>query len=89
MHQGAISIDAADIPDLVSALKVTVTFWVSYIKTLHPNQSIEKHMVYKCVLTVLAMLKPYLNETDRQEMRALQQHYADLAEQSQGADRTE
>lgn len=76
---GVITIDSNDILDFVHAIKVTATFWISYIKTQQPNTTIEKPMIYKGVLTVLLMLKPYLNEAEQEGFKLLRQHYADLA----------
>lgn len=76
---GIVNIDAEDIPEFIHALKLTVTFWISYLKTLQPNKKIEKPMVYRGVLTVLLMFKPYLNDSDKEGIKALQQHYSELA----------
>jgi AcrR family transcriptional regulator len=78
--KGALNIDLADITDFVHTLKLTVTFWISYLKTLQPNSKIEKPMVYRGVLTVLLMFKPYMNEADKEGIKDLQQHYSTLAE---------
>jgi AcrR family transcriptional regulator len=79
-ESGKLNIDEEDIPELVNAIKVTATFWISYIKTQQPNTTIDKSMVYKGVLTVLLLIKPYLNNDDREDIKTLQQHYTSLAE---------
>ncbi|MFT4928720.1 MAG: AcrR family transcriptional regulator [Phenylobacterium sp.] len=78
--KGQMNIDEDDISDFIHSLKLTVTFWISYVKTLNPNSKVEKPMVYKGVLNVLLMFKPYLNDTDKKGIKALQQHYAQLAD---------
>jgi hypothetical protein len=77
-RQGILNIDDTDIPEFVHALKLTVTFWVSYLKTQQPNAKIEKSMVYRGVLTVLLMFKPYMSTENKEGIKALQQHYVDL-----------
>ncbi|NQZ06749.1 MAG: TetR/AcrR family transcriptional regulator [Algicola sp.] len=77
---GVLNIEDEDISDLVNGIKVTVIFWVSYVKTQNPNTKIEKSMVYQGVMTVLAMLKPYLNDADKAGFKALREHYESLAE---------
>jgi AcrR family transcriptional regulator len=79
-NNGVLNIEDEDIPDFVTGLKVTVIFWVSYIKTQNPNIKIEKSMVYQGVMTVLAMLKPYLNDADKAGFKLLKAHYESLAE---------
>jgi AcrR family transcriptional regulator len=79
-NNGVLNIEDEDIPDFVNGLKVTVIFWVSYIKTQNPNKKIEKSMVYQGVMTVLVMLKPYLNDADKAGFKALKEHYESLAE---------
>ncbi|MCJ8272052.1 MAG: TetR/AcrR family transcriptional regulator [Psychrosphaera sp.] len=79
-NNGVLNIEDEDIPDFVNGLKVTVIFWVSYIKTQNPNTKIERSMVYQGVMTVLAMLKPYLNDADKAGFKALKEHYESLAE---------
>lgn len=90
-----LNIPERDVADFVNGIKLTITFWISYLKTqptitqcdqdivkvYKPKLSdkIEKPLIYKGVLTVLLLLKPYMNEHDRQGLEDLQQHYAQLA----------
>jgi AcrR family transcriptional regulator len=92
---GVLNIPTEDIADFVNAIKVTVTFWISYLKTQpmitqcdelvvkvnRPTMTgkLEKPMIYKGVLTVLLLLKPYLSAEDQAGFKALQQHYGQLA----------
>ena len=92
---GVLTIPQEDIADFVNALKMTGTFWISYIKTQpvitsceetvarieKPEEGgkIDKAMVYKGVGAVLLVLKPYLSVEDQQGILQLQRHYNDLA----------
>lgn len=78
-RQDILTIDDADIEGFVHGLKLTVTFWISYVKIQQPNAKIEKAVIYRGVLTVLLMFKPYMNAANKEGFKALQQHYVDLA----------
>lgn len=90
-RSGVLNIPTEDIADFIHGIKVTVTFWISYLK-IQPVakdlsqgevgllSKIEKPMLYKGVLTVLLMLKPYLSGENKQAIEALQQHYSELAQ---------
>ncbi len=78
--KGLLSIDEADIPEFIHSLRLTTTFWISYLKIQQPDSKIEKPMVYRGVLTVLLMFKPYMNEANKEGIKALQQHYTLLSE---------
>lgn len=79
--KGVLTIDDEDVPDLVNSLKINTIFWITYLKTLNPNTKIEKAMIYQGVLTVIAMLKPYVQgEREKERILALRKHYVMLAE---------
>lgn len=78
--KGVLNIDDEDITEFVNSLKINIIFWISYLKTQNPNTKIEKGMIYQGILTVLSMLKPYLDPQDKERMKTLQQHYARLAQ---------
>lgn len=94
-NAGVLTIPQEDIADFVNALKMTGTFWISYIKTQpvitsceenvakiekpEAGGKIDKAMVYKGVGAVLLVLKPYLSLEDQQGILTLQRHYNDLA----------
>lgn len=79
--KGVLNIEDEDISDFSNSLKINVIFWISYLKIQHPNAKVKKGMIYQGVLTVLSLLKPYLNTSDKGRIKALQQHYMQLSQQ--------
>ncbi len=75
-----VEIDDEDIPGFANALKLTVTFWVSYLKVQAPNVTINKSKAYEGVLMILLQFKPYINAAALGEIKRLKEHYEALVE---------
>lgn len=78
-QSGVIQIDDEDITDLAHSIKLLVTFWISYLKTQSPDKNIDQASVYKGVLKVLLMFKPYATEQAIPRINRLREHYEALA----------
>jgi len=78
-QSGVIQIDDEDINDLAHSIKLLVTFWISYLKTQSPDKNIDQASVYKGVLKVLLMFKPYATEQAIPRINRLREHYEALA----------
>ena len=78
-QSNVIKIDDEDITDLAHSIKLLVTFWISYLKTQSPDKNIDQASVYKGVLKVLLMFKPYATEQAIPRINRLREHYEALA----------
>lgn len=76
---GVIKIDDSDIRDVAHNIKLLVTFWISYLKTQAPDAVVNKANLYRGVLKVLLLFKPYATAEALPDINKLQQHYVELA----------
>lgn len=76
---GVINIDEHDIRDVAHNIKLLVTFWISYLKTQAPEAAVNKANLYRGVLKVLLLFKPYATAQALPDINTLQQHYVLLA----------
>ncbi|EIW88827.1 TetR family transcriptional regulator [Alishewanella agri BL06] len=76
--QGVIAVDEADIRDLAHNIKLLVTFWISYLKTQAPQAEVNQANLYRGVLKVLLLFKPYATAAARADMLQLQHYYSQL-----------
>lgn len=76
---GVINIDEHDIRDVAHNIKLLVTFWISYLKTQAPEAAVNKANLYRGVLKVLLLFKPYATVHALPDINTLQQHYIALA----------
>ncbi|MCB5225304.1 TetR/AcrR family transcriptional regulator [Alishewanella sp. 16-MA] len=74
-----IAIEPNDIRDVAHNIKLLVSFWISYLKTQAPLAAVNKANLYRGVLKVLLLFKPYATAEALPDFRKLQQHYTDLA----------
>ena len=74
-----ISIDEADIANFAHTIKLVVTFWISYLKTQAPQNTMNKEQAYLGVLKVLLLFKPYATAQALPRIDKLQQHYQQLS----------
>ena len=74
-----IAIEPSDIRDVAHNIKLLVSFWISYLKTQAPLAAVNKANLYRGVLKVLLLFKPYATTAALPDFRKLQQHYTDLA----------
>ena len=79
---GVIAIEDEDIRDFAHSIKLLVTFWISYLKTQQPDSPIDQASVYRGVLKVVLLFKPYATAHALPRIQRLQQHYESLAKQS-------
>lgn len=77
--QGVIAVEDNDIRDLAHNIKLLVTFWVSYLKTQAPQAEVSQANLYRGVLKVLLLFKPYATAQAMPDILQLQQHYSQLA----------
>ncbi len=76
---GVVNIPGEDRDELVQSMKLVVTFWISYQMTQSGQREITKPILYKGVLQVLSLMKPYISEDGRTDFLQLSQHYRELA----------
>lgn len=68
-----------DLPDLGQTIKMVVTFWIAYQIAQSPGTRVTKPLLYKGVLRVLFILRPYLHPEVKPQIQKLEQHYRELA----------
>ncbi|ALP43171.1 TetR/AcrR family transcriptional regulator [Aeromonas schubertii] len=76
---GLLLVSEEDMPDLGQTIKMVVTFWIAYQIAQAPGTRITKPLLYKGVLKVLFILRPYLRDEVRPQIAGLEQHYRELA----------
>lgn len=74
-----IAIDEGDISGLAHTIKMTVSFWVSYLETQCPGLPLGKPHAYWGVIKVLLLVKPFATPASQPSFERLQQHYHQLA----------
>ncbi|MCC5825110.1 TetR/AcrR family transcriptional regulator [Alkalimonas sp.] len=80
---GVIEMPEQETGEFAHTIKLVVTFWISYLKTQAPEQTIDQASVYQGVLKVLLLFKPYASPAAMPRILQLQQHYQRLARQSE------
>ncbi|MBE0365159.1 hypothetical protein PULV_a1908 [Pseudoalteromonas ulvae UL12] len=75
-----IDIEEEDILDLAHSIKIMVSFWTPYLKIHKFDSSLLKTDIYKGLLKVLLLFKPYSYGTGKDKIAKLQQHYQELAQ---------
>ncbi|WP_018693848.1 TetR/AcrR family transcriptional regulator [Algicola sagamiensis] len=74
-----IQIDEEDILDFAHTIKLTVTFWVSYIRTQDPHATINQATIYQGVQKVLLLFKPYVTIEAKARIQEFEKRFAALA----------
>jgi hypothetical protein len=68
-----------DLPDLGQTIKMVVTFWIAYQIAQAPGTRVTKALLYKGILRILFLLRPYLRAGMRSQIESLEAHYRALA----------
>ncbi|ATC95863.1 TetR/AcrR family transcriptional regulator [Pseudoalteromonas tunicata] len=76
---GIIEIDEGDIPQFAHTIKIMVSFWTPYLKIHKFDSDLVKTDIYKGLVKVLLLFKPYSYGEGLDKISQLQQHYQQLA----------
>ena len=77
---GVINMDNTDIDDLANIIKQQVTFWISYSKTSSEESEITEPLLYKGLMKVLLLFKPYVTAEYKEAVAEISARYKALAE---------
>ncbi len=75
---GVLNMADEEMHDMAHTIKMLVTFWVSYVKSQHADQTIDQAAVYRGVLKVLLLFKAFATEQYQPKLEQLRQHYEAL-----------
>ena len=77
---GVINMDNTDIDDLANIIKQQVTFWISYSKTSSEDSEITEPLLYKGLMKVLLLFKPYVTDQYKDAVADISAKYKALSE---------
>ncbi|NVK25041.1 MAG: TetR/AcrR family transcriptional regulator [Gammaproteobacteria bacterium] len=72
---GVINMDNSDIDDLANIIKQQVTFWISYSKTSSEDSEITEQLLYKGLMKVLLLFKPYVTAEYKDAVAEISEKY--------------
>lgn len=78
---GILNIKDDEIDDLTCLVRITTTFWLSYLQTQQDETNIDDANLYDGLLKIFALLSPYVVDSARNEFEKARQHYILLQEQ--------
>jgi AcrR family transcriptional regulator len=62
-----MAFEEADLPDIVSILRLVNTFWLSFYQTQNSDKDINDAVFYQGVLKILVIIQPYITESAMNE----------------------
>ncbi|NQZ80042.1 MAG: TetR/AcrR family transcriptional regulator [Colwellia sp.] len=62
-----MAFDEADLPDIVSILRLVNTFWLSFYQTQNNDKDINDAVFYQGVLKILVIIHPYITDSAMDE----------------------
>jgi len=62
-----MAFDEADLPDIVSILRLVNTFWLSFYQTQNSDKDINDAVFYQGVLKILVIIHPYITDSAMNE----------------------
>ncbi|MEW6999017.1 TetR/AcrR family transcriptional regulator [Colwelliaceae bacterium BS250] len=77
-----LSIKDEELDDLTCLLRLTTTFWLSYLQTQNEEPKIDDSNLYDGLLKIFALLSPYITDTARSDFEKARGHYAALEQQA-------
>ncbi|WP_068544329.1 TetR/AcrR family transcriptional regulator [Thalassotalea crassostreae] len=78
-----IAIKDEEISDLTTLVRITTTFWLSYLQTQSEDITIDDVSLYEGLLKIFALFSPYVTENAREEFEQAREHYRNLQQQVQ------
>jgi AcrR family transcriptional regulator len=81
-HADMMEFDDADLPDIVSILRLVNTFWLSFYQTQNNDVEISDSVFYQGVLKILVIIQPYISESAKGEFLAARTMYRKRLEAS-------
>lgn len=81
-HAEMMEFDDADLPDIVSILRLVNTFWLSFYQTQNNDVEINDSVFYQGVLKILVIIQPYIRESAKDEFLAARTMYRKRLEAS-------
>ncbi|WP_394175678.1 TetR/AcrR family transcriptional regulator [Thalassotalea litorea] len=77
-----LNIKEEELDDLTCLLRITTTFWLSYLQTQHDEPVIDDAALYQGLMKIFALLSPYVTENAREEFEKARDHYRELEQQA-------
>ncbi|MFT5757054.1 MAG: AcrR family transcriptional regulator [Alteromonadaceae bacterium] len=62
-----MAFDEADLPDIVSILRLVNTFWLSFYQTQNNDKDINDAVFYQGVLKILVIIHPYITDSAKDQ----------------------
>ncbi len=77
-----LNIKDEELDDLTCLLRLTTTFWLSYLQTQFDEPTIDDSNLYDGLLKIFALLSPYVVENARADFEKARSHYKALEQQA-------
>jgi len=77
--------DKADLPDIVSILRLVNTFWLSFYQTQNADEDIDDAVFYQGVLKILVIIHPYITDNAMEEFLEARMMYRQRCQDSVAA----
>ncbi|WNC71932.1 TetR/AcrR family transcriptional regulator [Thalassotalea psychrophila] len=78
-----LSIKEDELDDLTCLVRITTTFWLSYLQTqLDENPKIDDASLYEGLLKIFALLSPYVTDQARQDFENARSQYKILKQEA-------
>jgi len=74
--------DEADLPDIVSILRLVNTFWLSFYQTQNNDEDINDAVFYQGVLKILVIIHPYITDSAMDEFLVARAMYRQRCQDS-------
>lgn len=71
-----------EVKDVTSLVRLTTTFWLSFLQTQHDETLIDDSNLYDGLLKIFTLLSPYVTEHARIEFEHARKHYSDLQQEA-------
>ncbi len=77
-----LNIKDEELDDLTCLLRITTTFWLSYLQTQHDEPKIDDSNLYDGLLKIFALLSPYVTDNAREDFEKARSHYRNLEQKA-------
>ncbi|TRX55203.1 TetR/AcrR family transcriptional regulator [Thalassomonas sp. M1454] len=81
-EENILNIKDEELDDLTCLLRITTTFWLSYLQTQHDEPKIDDSNLYDGLLKIFALLSPYVTDNARPDFEKARSHYRALEQKA-------
>ncbi|WP_371374633.1 TetR/AcrR family transcriptional regulator [Thalassotalea aquiviva] len=79
---GILNIKEEELDDITCLLRLTTTFWLSYLQTQQDETLVDDANLYDGLLKIFALLSPYITDNARADFERARSHYIALEQKS-------